>query len=96
MADDLAGQAQDCRVVVQYESGVGGQERRVQLECEPVGVLGDGKFALLNCGGRTVSEHRHEFVLEGGDPFLDGTWAGARSSAAAAKKQPPGKTRRCR
>jgi hypothetical protein len=42
LADDLAGQVEDCWVVVQDEFGVGGQEHRVQLEGEPVGVLASG------------------------------------------------------
>ena len=51
LADDLAGQVQDCRVVVQDESGVGGQQDRVQLEGEPAGVLAGGKLVLFECGG---------------------------------------------
>ena len=45
--DDLAGQVQDGRVIVQDEFRVGGQEDRVQLEGEPVGVLAGGKLVLL-------------------------------------------------
>ena len=51
LADDLAGEVQDCRVVEQDEFGVGGQENRVQLECEPVRVLLGGKLVLFQRGG---------------------------------------------
>src|SRR5436190_10552138 len=52
LADDLAGEVQDCRVVEQDEFGVGGQENRVQFEGEPVGVLAGGQLVLFQRGGR--------------------------------------------
>jgi hypothetical protein len=47
LADDLARQVQDCRVVEQDEFGVGGQENRVQFEGQPVGVLAGGQLVLF-------------------------------------------------
>jgi hypothetical protein len=82
LVDDLAGQVQDRGVVVQDEAGVGGQHDPVQLEGEPVRVLAGGKLVLLERSGRESPDQRVERV-----PI---------SSAAAAKKQPPGKVRRCR
>ena len=45
---------------------------------------------LLNRDGRNVSEHRHEFVLERGDPFLDGTGAGAHLQRRGGKEAAAG------
>ena len=52
------GQVQGCRVVVQDEFGVGGQEERMELEGEPVGVLVAWKLVLLQRGGCEAPEQR--------------------------------------
>ena len=77
LVDDLAGQVEDCRVVVEDEFGVGGQEDRVELEGEPVGVFPGGKLVLLERGGGEGAEHGRETSLDGGDPFLDRPGMGA-------------------
>jgi len=62
---NLAGQVQNCGVVLQDEFGIGGQQDRVQLEGEPVGVLAGGKLVLLKRGGRKVPEQRRETGASG-------------------------------
>jgi hypothetical protein len=89
-------QVKDGGIVVQDEVGVGGQDDSVQFEGEPVRVVAGGKVALVESRGREAPDQRHELRLEGGHAFLDWAGAGAISRAAPAKKQPPGKVRRCR
>ena len=94
--DDLAGEVQDCRVVEQDEFGVGGQENRVQFEGEPVGVLAAGSSC---CSSAVAAKDRSSAVNPdwmAATRSLTGPGRVPISSAVAAKKQPPGKTRRCR
>jgi hypothetical protein len=53
---DLAGQVQDCGVVVQDEVGAGGQDDLVQLEGEPLAVFAGTKFVPLDGGGGKAAE----------------------------------------
>ena len=80
----------------EHVGGVRGEEKAAELEAELCQIRVRGELAATARVGGELLQQLVEAGVGGCDRVPDGTRRVSKSAAAAAKKQPPGKTSRSR